>query len=808
MTEQIKIRLIEDEMKENYIDYSMSVITARALPDVHDGLKPVHRRVLYAMHQLGLLHNKPHKKSARIVGEVLGKFHPHGDIAVYDTLVRLAQDFSLRYPLVDGQGNWGSIDGDNAAAMRYTEARLSKIAEEMLADIDKDTVRFVDNFDSSLKEPIILPAKLPNLLINGASGIAVGMATSIPPHNIKEVVDAVIALIDNPETSIDDLINYIKGPDFPTAGLILGKSGIKQAYKTGRGKIIVRGKTNIENNSIIIEQIPYQVNKSLLIESMVDSVKDKLIEGIRDIRDESDRKGIRIVVELKKDANPEIVLNQLYTHTSLQTTYSIIMIALVAGQPKVMTLKDIIHHYITHRKRIVTRRTKFELNKAEERAHILAGLKIALANIDDVIVLIKKSENPEVARIALQENYSLSGKQSQAILDMKLQRLTTLEQNKLQEEYDNLIKLIAELKEILADENKIYNIIKQELLELKQVYGDERRTQLVDGDEVIEDEDLIHEEDVVITITNSGYIKQIPLDNYKQQKRGGQGVISSDIKEEDTIKQLFVTKNTNYLLLFTNHGRVYWLKAYNVPLSTRYSRGKAIVNLLNLKENERIATVLPIENFTSDKYLLFATKNGILKKTNLEEYSNPRNNGINAINLLENDELIQVLLTDNNLNIVLATSKGLAVKFNEKDVKSVGRNSIGVRGIRLKKDDKLVGMEVADDNATLLTLTENGYGKRTKLADYRLIRRGGSGVKNIKPSERNGKVIGIKAVSEDDDIIFITQQGMTIRTYVKDISCIGRNTQGVRLMKLKEKDKVSSIARVLSQDKKESIDFD
>ena len=796
MPEQIKIRLIEEEMKESYIDYSMSVITARALPDVHDGLKPVHRRVLYAMQQLGLLHNKQHKKCARIVGEVLGKFHPHGDTAVYDTLVRLAQDFSLRYPLINGQGNFGNIDGDNAAAMRYTEAKLSKIAEDMLADIEKDTVKFVDNFDGSLKEPIVLPAKLPNLLVNGSSGIAVGMATNIPPHNINEAIDAIMAFINNQDISIDELMNYVKGPDFPTSGIILGSNGIKQAYKTGRGKIILRGKAKIENNSLIIEEIPYQVNKSSLIESIADNVKDKIIEGIRDIRDESDRKGIRVVIELKKDANPEAVLNQIYKHTNMQVTYGIIMIALAAGQPKLMTLKDIIRHYVSHRLRVIKRRTKFDLNKAEERAHILVGLKIALANIDEVVALIKQSNSPEIARNKLQEKYELTEKQSQAILDMRLHRLTTLEQNKLQEEYDNLIKLIAELKDILANEPRVYQIIKDELNELKQAYGDERRTEIVDFEEVIEDEDLITEEDVVITVTNSGYIKQIPLINYKQQKRGGQGVISADIKEDDIIKQLFVTKNTNYLMFFTSKGRVHWLKAYNVPLGTRYSRGKAIVNLLNLKENEKVTATLPINNFGKESYLLFATKNGLIKKTGLDKYSNPRSGGINAINLLENDELVQVLLINKGVKMLLATSNGNAVKFNENDVKSVGRNAIGVRGIKLKKDDRLIGMELVNDNDTLLTITENGYGKRTAIDDYRLIRRGGSGVINIKTNERNGKVIGIKSVNESDDVMFITQNGITIRTPAKDISCIGRNTQGVRLIRLKDNDKVASVARI------------
>ncbi len=1234
MPEEIQQRLIEEEMKESYIDYAMSVIVGRALPDVRDGLKPVHRRILYAMHGMGLLHNRSFKKSARIVGEVLGKYHPHGDSAVYDALVRMAQDFSLRYPLVNGQGNWGSVDGDRAAAMRYcitgdslvvtekglvkineisdkekiklkilskdkkinnaskwfdsgkhptlkittykgysiqgsynhplltltqditgkpkflwktlehikegdivvldrltdsffpkneiglrkywpikenkrketklpktlnkdlafilgslvsegfvgdkkiefcnsdkewiekfkekwmkvfpdstlhnfiikpssygkreyerlechylhtikflkdiglkpvksnkknipslilqspkevvvsflrayfegdgsisyskrmvelsccskseelirrlqiillrfgiesairydsykkinklyirgkravlrfykeinflnltkkkkleyvilnykkesaltdcvpfisdfirrltkssfilknnfdqygnmkknyqqvcqivkqesgqdyqeifeylinyeylfekvikieksgiqkvysikvdsnchsfvangfinhnTEAKLKKIAEELLIDIEKDTVDFAENFDASLKEPVVLPSKIPNLLINGSSGIAVGMATNIPPHNISEVISGIVAYIENNEITINELMEYIKGPDFPTGGIICGVNGIKNAYLTGRGRLVVRGRAEINNDKIQITEIPYQVNKSLLIESIANLVKDKRIEGIGDIRDESDRKGMSIVIKLKKGVNGDVVLNQLYKHTSLQTTFGAIMLTLDKGQPKVMNLKEMIVCYVDHRKEIVIRRTKFDLDKAEKRVHIIEGLRIALNNIDSVIKLIKSSENTEVARNGLMDGFSLSNEQAQAILDMKLQRLTGLEQDKLNKEHKELLELIKELKEILASEERVLGIIKEELLELKKNYGDERRTELLDVEEEIETEDLIEEQDVVITVTHKGYIKQMPLELYKQQKRGGKGIKGAKVKEEDLIEHLFITNNHNYLLIFTNKGKVYWLKAYRIPEAGRYSKGKAIVNLLRIGTDEEVSAILPISKFDDQHYLLFATKNGLLKKTKLDSYSKPRKGGIIGIGLRDNDELVQVKLTPGNLDMILGTSNGLAIRFNEQDVREMGRTATGVRGILLKKGDSVVGMEVAFNGASLLSITENGFGKRTLMEEYRTIRRGGKGVINIQTTERNGKVVGIKTVKDDDEVMVISKKGLIIRVSAKEISQIGRNTQGVRLMRLNEGDRVTVLARVVS----------
>ena len=802
MPEEIQQKLIEDEMQEAYIDYSMSVIVGRALPDVRDGLKPVHRRILYAMNDLGLLSNKPFKKSARIVGNTLGLYHPHGDTAVYDALVRLAQDFSLRYPLVDGQGNFGSIDGFSAASMRYTEARLSKIAEELLVDIDKDTVNFIPNFDNSLKEPVVLPSRIPNLLVNGSSGIAVGMATNIPPHNIREISNALISLIDNKETTTDELMNYIKGPDFPTGGFILGRAGIKQAYKSGKGKLIVRAKSKIEKNKIIITEIPYMVNKTSLIEDIVSLVKDKRIEGISDIRDESDRRGMSIVIETK-NINPEIVLNNLCKYTQLQTTFGVIMLALHDNQPRVMPIKQMLAYYLDHRKDVVTRRTKFDLDKAEKRAHILEGLKAALKDIDNVIALIKKSKDVLTAKASLMNNYQLTEIQSNAILEMRLQRLTSLERNKIDEEYSSLLKLIKELKDILASEQKILWIIKNELTEIRDKYQDERRTQILDVEYEIETEDLVKEEDIVITSTHSGYIKQIPLETYKQQRRGGKGIIATIPKEEDIVEHLFVTNTHSYLLFFTNKGKVHWLKAFQIPQASRYSKGKAIVNLLNLEEDEMVNTILPIYSFEDHHYLLFATKKGIIKKTSLLEFSNPRRGGIKAVSLKE-DELVQVRLTPGNLDFILATKNGLALRFNETDVRSVGRNASGVRGIRLRKNDCVIGMEVALTSATLLTVTENGYGKRTDVNEYRTIRRGGKGVisiqtKYIYPDSKNGAVIGIKTIKDNDEVMLISQKGVIIRIAAKDIGIKGRNTQGVRLMKLAD-DKVKTLARVIVKD--------
>jgi DNA gyrase subunit A len=808
--ERIKPRVIEDEMKESYLDYSMSVIVGRALPDVRDGLKPVHRRILYAMHDMGMFHNKPFKKCARIVGEVLGKYHPHGDMAVYDSLVRMVQTFSLRYPLIDGQGNFGSVDGDAAAAMRYTEARMARIAEELLADIEKDTVDFRPNFDGSLKEPVVLPAKLPNLLINGSSGIAVGMATNIPPHNIEEVIDGIISIIDNPEISLEELAKIIKGPDFPTGGQIIGRSGIMAAYSTGRGKITVRGKTEIEESKsrkqIVIKEIPYQLNKTNLIQSIADLIKNKRVKGIGTLRDESDKEGMRIVVELHRDASPEIVLNQLYKNTPLQSTFGIIMLTLVGKQPKVLGLKDIISEYIFYRKDVVTRRTRFELDKAEKRAHILEGLMIALEHIDDVIKTIKQAHDVDIARKNLISGFSLTEVQAQAILEMKLQRLTNLEQTKIKQEHSDLVKLIVDLKDILGSEKRVYDIIKKELLELKDKYNDERMTEILDnGDEgaEIEDEQLIKKEDVVVIMTHDDYIKRLPLDAYKQQRRGGKGVIGTRTKETDIVKRIFVANTHDYLLFFTNKGKVYWMKAYQIPDAGRYSKGKAVINLLNLQEGERVASVIPVSEFKEDQYLLMATKLGVVKKTSLSEYSNPRSTGIIAINLRTEDDLVNVLQTDGSKEVVIATKNGSAVRFKESDVRPMGRSATGVRGIRLKKNDNMIDICIVDEGSSLLTVTENGYGKRTPFSDYSTIHRGGKGVINIKTNERNGSVAAIETVKEDEDILLISKNGIVIRVPVKDVSEIGRNTQGVTIMKLEEGDKVIGLTKISRQEKEE-----
>lgn len=796
MPEEIKTKLIEEEMKESYLDYSMSVIIGRALPDVRDGLKPVHRRILHVMNELGLLPNKAFKKSANIVGTCLAKYHPHGDMSVYDAIVRMAQGFSLRYPLINGQGNWGSIDGDSAAAYRYTEAKLAKIAEELLVDIDKETVDFTDNFDGSTKEPLVLPAKLPNLLVNGSSGIAVGMATNIPPHNINEVCDATSALIDNPDLDINELIKFVKGPDFPTGSSILGTNGIKEAYKTGRGKLIIRAKTEFEDKNIIVTEIPYQVNKSVLVENIANLVNEKVIQGITDIRDESNKKGIRIVIETR--GNPELILNQLYKHSELQTSFGIILLALVDNQPRVLNLKQIIEEYIKHRKNVIIRRTKFELDKAEKRAHILEGLKIALENIDTIIPLLKRSKTAEDAKHSLVANYQLSIEQSIAILDMKLQKLTSLETEKLIEEHKNLMDLIKELKSILESEQRILQIIKDDLVYLKNEYGSERKTLILESGEEIETEDLIKEQDLVITLTHTGYIKSTPLDIYKQQKRGGKGVIAAGTKEEDFIEELVIANSHDYILLFTNKGNVHWLKTYQIPEATRYAKGSAVVNLLNLEKEEKISSLIPVSKFREDNYLFMATKNGLIKKTSLSEYSNPRKGGIIAINLKENDELVSVKITDGTKKLILEADNGKSVRFEESDVRPVGRNSQGVRGISLR-DSNVVGLEICD-STYLLTITENGFGKRTNIEEYRLVSRGGSGVMDIKVSERNGKVAGIKVVSENDDIMIITKSGSLIRTSVSNISEVGRNTQGVRIMKLEENDKVIGIAKIVSEE--------
>jgi len=795
-------RVIEDEMKQSYLDYSMSVIVGRALPDVRDGLKPVHRRVLYTMLESGLLHNKPYRKSANVVGNCMARYHPHGDASIYDTLVRLAQDFSMRYQLVDGQGNFGSIDGDNAAAMRYTEARLTKLSEEMLQDIGKRTVKFVPNFDNTSKEPTVLPSKVPNLLVNGSSGIAVGMATNIPPHNMLEIVDGVIKQIDNPNISVDELMQHIKGPDFPTGATIYGKSGIINAYKTGRGKVIVKANAQIEDikdrKRIIITEIPYMVNKAETITHIADLVRDKKINGISDIRDESNRDGIRILIELKKDANAEVILNQLYMHSRLQVTFGIIMVALVNNVPKILNLSQLIHYYIEHRKDVVRKGTLFDLHKAQKRAHILEGIIVALNNLDKTIKLVKESKSIEEAKNSLISSFTLSEEQSIAILEMRLQRLTSLEQEKVKKEHQDLLKLIAELKVILESPQKILDIIKQELLELKQNYGDNRKTEILETEvQSFEMEDIIEESNCVITITHSGYIKRQLLQPYRQQKRGGKGLIATTTKEEDFVRDIFIASTHSYILLFTNKGKVHWLKVYDIPEASRQARGKAIVNLVNLQSDEKVTAYIPIKNFDTNKYLIMATKNGTIKKTSLTSYSNPRRGGIVAITLDQNDNLINVKLTNGSKEIILATRNGIAVRFNESNVRAIGRSGQGVRGIRLSADDYVVGMVVATNDKTLLTVTENGYGKRTNISEYRLISRGGSGVRNIICSERNGKVVSINSVTDDNQIMLITKNGITIRMIVSQIHVIGRNTQGVRLINLHQDDKLVSVAKIL-----------
>ncbi|MAF37030.1 DNA gyrase subunit A [archaeon] len=942
MAENLIIKPIEDEMKEAYIDYAMSVIMSRALPDVRDGLKPVHRRILYTMLKLGLQPNKSFKKCARIVGDTLGRFHPHGDLAVYDALVRMAQDFSLRYPLVNGQGNFGcftgdtkveltdgrklsfkdlvkefnqgkknytytvtgqglvqtgeikkprltkksaslikvtlnnkeeikctpdhrfmlrdgsykeaqnlkkddslmslkikqaklhnhkvirveylnqkedvydltidgthnfalasgvfvhnSVDGDTAAHQRYTEAKMTRIAEEMLQDIDKKTVKFVPNFDESLKEPSVLPAKVPNLLLNGTSGIAVGMATNIPPHNLTNVVDTTIQLIDNPDINVDELIKTIIGPDFPTGGIICGRSGLIQAYQTGRGKIRVRGKTSFEPNRVIIDEIPYAVNKTTLIESIANLVKEKRIEGIRDIRDESDRKGMRVVIELKKNENQEIIVNQLFKNTQLQVTFGANMLSIVDNAPKIMGLKGLLEEFIKHRFSVVTRRTKFELEKAEDRMHIVDGLLIALQNIDAVVKLIRASADAVVAKTGLIEQFKLSEKQSLAILDMRLQRLTNLETKKLADEKTELVKLVTELKDILGSKDRRYGIIKTELTELRDKYGDERRTEVIDSEEDFEVEDLIAEENVVVMCTRDGYLKRLSLEEYKQQNRGGVGIMSSKTKDEDVVEQIFTSSSHYYILLFTNQGRVHWLKTYKIPESSRYSRGKALVNLINMQPDEKVTAMLPVAKFYERVSVMMATKNGVLKQTPLTSFSRPMKRGIRAINLRGDDQLVTTRLSTEQLQFMLCTQKGMAIKFKSTDVRKMGRTASGVRGIRLKEGDAVIGLEVARTDATLFTITENGFGKRTNMDQYRLIKRGGKGVTNIKTSERNGSVVGIKTVMDHDELLITSAKGIVIRIATSSVRTMGRSTQGVRIMKLRKEDKVKCIARII-----------
>jgi DNA gyrase subunit A len=795
---------IEDEMKRSYIDYAMSVIVGRALPDVRDGLKPVHRRILYAMNEQGMTHDKPYKKSARIVGDVLGKYHPHGDIAVYDTLVRMVQDFSLRYPLVDGQGNFGSIDGDSAAAMRYTEVRLGKIADEILGDIDKETVDFVPNYDDSLKEPTVLPCKLPNLLINGSTGIAVGMATNMPPHNLGEVIDGITMVIDKPDTELSELIEVVKGPDFPTAGFIYGRKGIIDAYSTGRGSIMMRARAIIEEvknkEQIIVTELPYQVNKAKLIEEIAALVRDKKISGITDLRDESDKDGIRIVMEISRQAQGNIILNQLYSHTQLETSFGVINLALVDGQPRLLTLKDLIVNYVSHRKQVLIRRSQFELKKASQRAHILEGLKIALDRIDEVIRLIRGSKTPDDARVGLVAQFSLSEEQAKAILDMRLQRLTGLEREKIDAEYNELLKTIAWLKELLASEVKILGLIKTEIAELRTRFADERRTEIIESTGELVTEDLIPKEDDVITITNSGYIKRIAVDAYKQQRRGGKGVIGMETKEEDFVSDLFIANTHDYMLFFTDKGKVYWLKVYGIPTAGRQARGTAIVNLIQIEQGEQISAYIPINRFDEKHYLLMVTKNGTAKKTALTEFSNPRKTGIIAISLEDGDSLVSVKLTDGTKDVVIGTKHGKAIRFNENDVRDMGRSAYGVRGVKLIGEDEVVSTAVVKQGATLLTVTENGFGKRTVFDEYRTMNRGGQGVITIDVSIRNGNVVDIRTVHEDDEIMVTTSKGIIIRVPVRGIRVQGRNTQGVKIMNVEGKDRVVGVARLAKED--------
>jgi len=783
---------IEKEMKTSYLDYSMSVIVGRALPDVRDGLKPVHRRILYALNDMGLKFNKPHRKSARAVGEVLGKYHPHGDMAVYDAMVRMAQPFSLRYPLIDGQGNFGSVDGDSPAAMRYTEVRLAKISNEMLKDLEKETVEWRDNFDGTLKEPVILPAVLPNLLVNGSSGIAVGMATNMPPHNLNEVVDAILAFIDNPDMDTRELMGYVKGPDFPTGGIIYGRRGIFDAYSTGKGIIKVRAKTHFEEDHLIITEIPYQTNKSSLLKSIAGLVKRGIVQGVADLRDESDRKGIRIVVKLKKDAVPEVVQNQLFKHTALESTFGISNIALVDGQPRLLTLKELIFEYIKHRRVIIERRTRYDLRKAQDRKHVLDGLLVALDNIDEVIKIIRGSSDAKEAGEKLMEKFSLSQVQVKEILSMRLQSLTSMEATSLQKEREEKAKEIERLERILSKPGEIDRIIREELIELKKVYGDERRTEIVDAEVEMDIEDLIPEEEIVIIVTSQGYIKRLSLDEYRAQRRGGKGLVGMKMKENDTISDIFISSTHDYVLIFSSDGKVFAVKGYRIPSGSRHSMGRAVVNLIPI-EGE-IRAMLSVKDF-SDGKLVFSTRRGIIKKTKLSLYRNIRSSGIRAINLKEGDELVKVKLLEGGEKIIISSANGNACVFNEKDVRSMGRTAAGVIGMRLRKGDKVVDMEVARGN-DILTVTENGYGKRTPLEKYRLTRRGAKGVRTIITNERNGKVVAIMEVQDEDEIVLSSKNGMMVRIPVIDIRRQGRNTMGVKLMNLNKGDKIVSITKV------------
>lgn len=795
-------RNIAQEMRESFLGYAMSVIVSRALPDVRDGLKPVHRRILFAMNEMGMTPDKPYKKSARIVGDVIGKYHPHGDSAVYETMVRMAQNFSYRYPLVDGHGNFGSIDGDSAAAMRYTEARLSKIATELLRDINKDTIDYGPNYDGNEKEPIVLPARFPNLLVNGAAGIAVGMATNIPPHNLGEVIDGVLMLIDHEEVTIRDLMEVIKGPDFPTAAQIMGRSGIYRAYETGRGTITVRAKANVEEVKgkfrIVVDEIPYQVNKAKLIERIAELVREKKIEGITDLRDESDRNGMSIVMELRRDVNPQVLLNNLYKQTALQTTFGINMLALVNGQPKVLNLKEMLTHYLDHQRVVIRRRTEFELRKAEARAHILEGLRIALDHIDEIISLIRASRTTDEARNGLMERFALSYEQSQAILDMRLQRLTGLERDKIEEEYQELVKRIAELKAILADEKKILAIIKEELLEVREKFADPRRTEIAESEDLIEIEDLIPEDEVCITLTHNGYIKRLSLSTYRSQRRGGRGIQGAEAKDNDFVQNLYVTHSHNYLLIFTNRGKVYRIKAYEVPELSRTARGTPIINLIQIEQGEYVKAVIPVKDFTENHYLFFATQQGVVKRTDLKAFENIRKGGLFAINIKEDDELVGVMLTDGNKDLIMGTRNGMSIRFNENDVRSMGRTATGVRGISLDDDDQVIDMDMIEEGADVLIVTSRGYGKRTPEEEYRIQSRGGKGIKTLNVTERNGHIVALKVVNEENDLMIVTEAGVIIRLQISGISTMGRNTQGVKLIRIENEQEVASVAKVES----------
>ncbi len=797
---------IEDEMRGSYIDYSMSVIVARALPDVRDGLKPVHRRVLFGMQELGNLSTRPYKKSARVVGEVLGKYHPHGDSAVYDTIVRMAQDFSMRYMLVDGQGNFGSIDGDSPAAMRYTEVRLSRLAEEMLRDLEKNTVNFVSNFDDTLQEPSVLPARIPNLLVNGTSGIAVGMATNIPPHNLGEVIDGCIAMIDNPDITTQQLMKHVKAPDFPTGGIIYGYEGVKEAYTTGRGRVLVRAKANIETGkgdrqSIIVSEIPYQVNKASLIEKIAELMREKKIEDISDIRDESDRDGLRVVIELKREANAAVILNNLYKHTQMQTTFGVIMLALVDGRPRVLTLQEMLQKYIAHRNEVIVRRTKFDLDAAEARAHILEGYIIALDNIDAIIKLIKASRDVETAKTGLMKKFKLSEIQAKAILDMRLQRLTGLERKKIEDEYRETIKLINKLKAILGSKQLQMEIIKEELLEIKKNYADARRTEIVYDFEEFRIEDMIAQEEVVITISHGGYIKRYPVSGYRRQSRGGKGVTGAASREDDFVEHVFIASTHNYILFFTDQGRCYWLKVFEIPEGGRMAKGKSIVNLIAKDPTEEITAFLAVKEFDEKNFVLMVTAEGLVKKTSLAEFSNPRRNGITAVSLKGKDRLRDVKLTDGTSDIIIGTHEGLAIRFHEKEVRSMGRSAAGVRAVSLSKGDRVVGAVTLKRTGTsILVATENGYGKRSEVGEYRVSHRGGKGIYTVKATEKTGKMIAIKETLETDDIVVVTTQGKVIRQHANEIRLSGRNTSGVRLIRLDDGDHIADIAIVVAEE--------